>query len=46
MAIDIRVILPGGKERWLNDSAVEMFDESDVSYASSVFFRMCGPQTG
>ncbi|MBK9604597.1 MAG: GAF domain-containing protein [Anaerolineales bacterium] len=31
---DIRVILPGGKERWLNDSAVEMFDESDVSYAS------------
>ncbi|WP_345298240.1 hypothetical protein [Candidatus Villigracilis affinis] len=23
--------LRAGKERWLNDSAVEMFDESDVS---------------
>ncbi|HMX74207.1 MAG TPA: PAS domain S-box protein [Anaerolineales bacterium] len=31
---DVRVTLPNGEERWVNDSAIEMFDDSEVSYAS------------
>ena len=31
---DVRVILPNGQERWLNDSAVDLFDDSERSYAS------------
>lgn len=31
---DMRVIARNGEERWLNDSAVELFNESETSYAS------------
>ena len=31
---DVRVRLPNGEDRWLNDSAVELFDDAAVSYAS------------
>jgi PAS domain S-box-containing protein len=31
---DMRVIAKNGEERWVTDSAVELFDDSPVSYAS------------
>ena len=31
---DMRVIAKNGQERWITDSAVELFDESPLSYAS------------
>jgi PAS domain S-box-containing protein len=31
---DMRVIAKNGEERWITDSAVELFDDSDLSYAS------------
>ena len=31
---DMRVIAKNGEERWITDSAVELFDESPLSYAS------------
>jgi len=31
---DIRVIARNGETRWITDSAVELFDDSDLSYAS------------
>lgn len=31
---DVRVTLPNGQARWLNDSAIELFDDAEVSYAS------------
>ena len=31
---DMRVIARNGEEKWITDSAVELFDDSDLSYAS------------
>ena len=31
---DMRVVARNGEERWVTDSAVELFDDSDISYAS------------
>jgi len=31
---DMRVVARNGEERWLTDSAVELFDDADMSYAS------------
>ena len=31
---DMRVIARNGEERWLTDSAIELFDDSELSYAS------------